>query len=145
MNKQKQKPILIAKKSIFIFSFSVIFSFISLLVLVQNFNFLLFSSFLILNFLLFYFKNKEYKEHKIVITAQKIYVLHNKKIIFKLNFLSNFKIISYEETKISSLFQSGTIYLVDINNQMYTFKYCHNPKKVYDIIVKSYEKNINKD
>lgn len=87
----------------------------------------------------FYFTYYNYYKRKVVVTKNKIYIYRLGKKSASLSFSNQFKFIKYEKNKISSLLNYGSLFLIDVNNEIYSVHFITDPEKIFSLSVQQFE------
>ena len=81
-----------------------------------------------------------YYQKKIMITGNSIHIYVRGNSVLSRKLLSEFNIINVKKNIISSLFNFGTLIIVNNKNEMYTYYFLKNPEEVKNQIMFRYEK-----
>lgn len=100
-----------------------------------NFSFVIFIFFIPL-FLNFYDK-------KIILTGTSIYIFSLFQKETKISLVENLKAIEVKQDFIGLIFNYGSLFILTKNNELYTYRFLINPKKIEEKILKRYNYLIN--
>lgn len=100
-----------------------------------NFSFVIFIFFIPL-FLNFFDK-------KIILTGTSIYIFSLFQKETKISLVENLKAIEVKQDFIGLIFNYGSLFILTKNNELYTYRFLINPKKIEEKILKRYNYLIN--
>lgn len=145
MSNSKKPPILHEQKTSIFFLFpSFAILLISIIYLISKFEINMLLILLVINIFVFIPNFIQWKNKKIFITPGKIYVYNGKTKVIGWSFIEDFKLITINQTKYGKFLNYGTLKIVNQKNESYDFEFLDNPKKMFDEIIKRYEKNMKK-
>ena len=146
--KRKKQNILIERHtSLFVFFYPALVTICAIYYILSHPKFQILSILIPIIFLgyQFYFS---YYGKRVVVTEQKIYVFSRNKKLISWHLLNDFAYISYEKSRLGTLFAFGTLIIVNQNKEMYSYFYLNDYFKVFETIIKKHEqmvKEVNPD